>query len=180
MKKFLIILIIIFICGVLSADLCFAQIKDSNIILGKEFYVQYAKAKHVFKDILWNVVYERVKLLGLVFLFCVTPLKDKLSGVLLIIFSFAWGFFLMTCVIELGAVGIVVGLASVIPHGILYAIAIGLLLGKGKSRRYHIRNQIAVEVGSYIFMILLFITACILESLVGVHFIPWVIRLSLV
>ena len=35
MKKFLIILIIIFICGVLSADICLKEIKESEVVFGE-------------------------------------------------------------------------------------------------------------------------------------------------
>ena len=86
----------------------------------------------------------------------------------------------MSCIIELGVAGLVVGLASVLPHGILYGAAIGLLLGGGRARRYQHKNQIARKISVYLFVLLLFVTACVIESLIGTHFIPWVIRLSLI
>ena len=94
MKKFLSVLIIVFICGVLSADICFTQIKDSDVIIGKEFYEQYANSKLSFRDVFWNVLYERVKLLGMMLLLCFTPLKEKVGILLLPTFSFVWGVFL--------------------------------------------------------------------------------------
>ena len=180
MKKFLIILIIFLICGILCADICFAQIKESDVILGKEFYERYSNSKIAFKDVFWNILYERIKLFGFIALLCFTPVKERIGVIALPIFSFVWGFFLMCCIIELGVAGLVVGLAAVLPHGVLYGAGIGFLFGKQKSRRYHLKNQIAMDIGIYAFMILLFITAIVLESLVGVHFIPWVIRLSLI
>lgn len=179
MKKFLIILIIIFVCGVLSADICLKEIQESEVLIGLESYKQYANAELQFKDVFWNVLYDRIKLLLGIIVICFTPLKDRLGIVLVPIFSFIWGFFLMSCVIELGVAGIVVGLASVLPHGILYASGIGLMIG-GRRRSHYIKNKLAVDLGVYVFILLLFITACVLESLVATHFIPWVIRLSLI
>lgn len=180
MKKFFFVLIIIFICGVLSADICLKQIQESDIFIGLEVYEQYATSKIVFKDVFWNVFYERVKLFTGIVLLCFTPLKERLGIILAPIFSFIWGFFLMSCIVELGVAGLVVGLASVLPHGILYGGSIWFLLGGIRKQRYHVKNQTATNLGRYIFVLLLFVTACVIESLVGTHFIPWVIRLSLV
>lgn len=180
MKKFLIVLIIIFICGILSADVCLKQIEDSAVVVGLDCYKQYANAKFAFKDVFWNIMYERIKLFSVLLLLCFTPLKKKLGVILLAVFSFVWGFFLMSSIIELGAAGLVVGLASVLPHGILYGIVIGLVLNRSRTRTLHTRNRIAIHVVLYILLVLLFLTGCILESLVGTHFIPWVIRLGFI
>ena len=144
------------------------------------FYKEYANAKLAFKDVFWNLLYERMKLFGVVLLLCFTPIKEKVASVLAPVFSFIWGFFLMSCIIELGVAGLVVGLASVIPHGFLYGGVIWMVLGKHRTRSYHTRDRIALNIVSYIFVLLLFITGCVIESLIGTHFIPWVIRLSLI
>ena len=180
MKKFFFVLIIIFICGVLSADICLKQIQESDIFISSEVYEQYATSKIMFKDVFWNVFYERVKLFIGIVLLCFTPLKERLGIILAPIFSFIWGFFLMSCIVELGVAGLVVGLASVLPHGILYGGCVWQVLGGRRRRIYHVKNQVIMNLGRYIFVLLLFITACVIESLVGTHFIPWVIRLSLV
>ena len=180
MKKFLIILIIIFICGILSADICMQQMKESDAFIGLEGYKQYANAKLMFRQVFWNIMYERVKLFGIVVLLCFTPLKERMGRFIGIWFSFIWGFFLMSCIVELGVAGLVVGLASVLPHGILYGVAIALLLNGGRVRRYQYKNQVARKISMYLFIMLLFVTACVIESLIGTHFIPWVIRLSLI
>lgn len=180
MKKFLIVLIIIFICGVLSADVCIEQIQDSEVLVGLDFYKEYANTKLTFKDVFWNTLYERVKLFSVLLLLCFTPMKEKIMFFLAPVFSFVWGFFLMSCIIELGVAGLVVGLASVIPHGFLYGGGILLLLRKKRVHSFHTKDKVAINIATYILMILLFVTGCIVESLVGTHFIPWVIRLSLI
>ncbi len=180
MKKFLIVLIIIFICGILSADVCIEQIQDSAVLIGLDFYKEYANAKLAFKDVFWNILYERIKMFGVLLLLCFTPIKEKIGVILAPVFSFIWGFFLMSCIIELGVAGLVVGLASVLPHGLLYGGVIWMALSKRRTRSYHMKDRVALNVATYIFMMLLFITGCVMESLVGTHFIPWVIRLSLI
>lgn len=180
MKKFLIVLMIIFICGVLSADVCLKQIEESDVFLGVDFYEQYANAKMTFKNVFWNVLYERTKLLGILLVFSLTPIKEKIGIILLPLFSFVWGFYIMSCIIELGVAGIVVGLASVLPHGLFYGMGIGGLFIGGKDRVYHHKNQGVIHIAKYMFILLLLLTACVIESLVGTHFIPWVIRLSLI
>lgn len=180
MKKFLIVLIILFICGVLSADVCLKQIEDSAVVVGRDVYEQYATSKLAFKNVFWNILYERIKLFGVILLLCFTPIKEKIGVIFASIFCFIWGFFLMSSIIELGFVGLVVGLASVIPHGILYGGSMWLMLRKNQTRTYLVREKMMINITSYIGIILLFITGCILESLVGSYFIPWVIRLSLI
>lgn len=180
MKKFLIILIIIFICGVLSADICLKQIQDSNVLVGMDFYEQYSNVKPLFKDVFWSIFYERIKLFAMLLLLYFTPIKERIGLILAPVFSFVWGFFLMSSIIQLGVAGLVVGLASVIPHGIFYGGVIGLVLSRRQRQYYPIKNKVAMNVGRYVLMILLFMTGCIIESLVGTHFIPWVIRLSLI
>ena len=180
MKKFLIILIILFICGILSADVCLRQIKDSSVLVGLDFYKQFANAKLVFKDVFWNIFYERVKLVGILILFCFTPIKEKLGVIIMPVFSFIWGFFLMSCILEIGVAGLVVGLASVIPHGLFYGAVLVTVLSRRFSRGYHPRTNLVSNAVIYMLLLLMFVTGCVLESLVSVHFIPWVIRLSLV
>ena len=180
MKKFLFILIIIFICGVLSADICLKQMQESEVFIRLEAFERYATAQILFKDLFWSLIYERIKLFIIIILLCFTPLKERLGQIIAPVFCFIWGFFLMSCIIELGVAGLVVGLVAVMPHGILYGGVIWMISRGNKKRGYYRKSNVVTNFGMYLFIILLFITACIVESLIGTHFIPWVIRLSLV
>ena len=180
MKKFLFILIIIFICGILSADICLNQINESEVLIKLTVFEQYATAKMVFKDVFWNLIYARMKLFAGIILLCFTPLKEKLTFIIAPVFSFVWGFFLMSCIMELGVAGVVVGLASVLPHGVLYGTILWMISRGGRSRVYYRKSNAIMNAGGYVFIGLLFITGVIIESLVGTHFIPWVIRLSMI
>ena len=180
MKKFLIILIIIFICGILSADICLKQMQESDIFLGLDFYKQYANSEFVFKNVFCNTLYERIKIYVLLILLCFTPIKEKIGGLLIIFFCFIWGFYLMSSIVALGIAGVVVGLASVLPHGIFYAGSLGALIADKRDRIYYRRSQGVIRFLIYIISLLLFLTACVIESLIGTHFIPWIIRIALI
>lgn len=182
MKKFFLMLVILFLSGILSADICVDMLKESSVLTDLEIYKAFANAKLFFQDVFWNILYERIKLFAFLFLLCFTPLRNFLSTIIVSIFSFIWGFFIMSCVAELGLAGIVVGIASVIPHGLLYGGLIMMMLGAGEVRTYtyHNKSQAALNFMNILIMLLLLITGCVLESIVSTHFIPWVIRLSLI
>ena len=180
MKKFLLMLLVLFICGIISADLCIEKLVNSNALLDIEMYEGYANANLAFKDVVWNILYERAKLVIILILLCFTPIKDKISVLLISIFVFAWGFFLMSCITELGMAGIVVGISSVLPHSLFYGAIIAVLLVKNNRHHYRQREMVVLNAVTYIAIIMLFITGCIIESIMGTHFIPWVIRLGLI
>ncbi len=180
MKKFLLMLLILFICGIVSGDLCVEELESSQVLLDLEIYRSYANAKLDFRDVFWNVLYERGKLFFFMILLCFTPIKEKMIFVFICIFSFVWGFFFFSCLTELGMAGVVVGITAVLPQGLFYSGAIGLLLQGKTNYSYHQRDRMVRGTVNYILMVLLFITGCIVESLMGTHFIPWVIRLGLI
>lgn len=86
----------------------------------------------------------------------------------------------MSCVAELGLVGVVIAITAVIPHGILYMGILFLILHRNEKYNYHQRDRMVFGSVTYVAVILLFLTGCIIESLMGTHFIPWVIRLGLI
>jgi len=180
MKKFLLMLVVIFLCGIICADLCIENLVYSNALLDIEIYEGYANANLVFKDVFWNVCYERAKLVIILILLCFTPVKEKIAVALVCIYSFAWGFYFMSCMAELGMAGVVVGVGSVLPHGLFYAGIIVLLLIKKNRYSYHQRDGVALNTVTYIAIVMMFVTGCVIESLMGTHFIPWVIRLGLI
>lgn len=173
-------LLILFICGIISADLCIEKLVHSNALLDIEMYEGYANANLAFKDVFWNILYERAKLIIVIILLCFTPIKEKIAVLFISFYCFAWGFFLMSCIAELGMTGIVVGVASILPHGLFYGGIIGILLLKSNRHSYRYRENVAFNAVTYIAIILLFVTGCIIESIMGTHFIPWVIRLGLI
>ena len=173
-------LCIIFLCGLISADLCIEKLVDSQALLDIEMYEGYANANITFKDVFWNILYERIKLVLILGLLCFTPMKESVSVILVSVFSFAWGFFFMTSIAQLGMAGIVVGIASVLPHGVFYGAIFAILLFRKNKYGYYQKDRLTLGIASYIAILLLFLAGCVVESVMGTHFIPWVIRLGLI
>lgn len=180
MKKSFFILVILFICGIVSADICVKMIEESEILVSMQMYKDYANAKLVFQNVFWNILYERLKLFLLLGILVFMPVRERLVIFLLAIFSFMWGFFSMSSVLGLGIAGVVVSIAAVLPHGLLYGGVLGLMFQKRRIHSYHTKDKIALNISTCILGLLLFVTGCVVESLVSTHFIPWVIRLSLI
>lgn len=182
MKKSFFMLLILFICGIVSADVCMDILKEGNALLDVGMYERYAKAQLVYQDIFWNILYERIKLFAFLLLLCFTPIRRFLGIVMISVFSFTWGFYIMTCVLELGMAGVIVGMAAVLPQGILYGMLLITLLGRSEVQTYsyHKQSNLVRGILDIVIVILLLITGCVLESIVSTHFIPWVIRLSMI
>lgn len=180
MKKSFFMFLILFVCGILSADVCIDIIHGSSVLMDLESYRGYADAQFVYQDVFWNVLYERIKLFIFLLMLCLTPFKRYLGIFFAGIFSFMWGFFMMSSIRILGLAGVVVGIASVLPHGILYGALLMVVLSERNLYTYHKNNQILIYVLNGVIMLLLLLTGCVLESLVSMHFIPWVIRLGMI
>lgn len=181
MKKTIVMLLVLFICGVLSADVCIEVLRQSgDFAQNPDIYTGYANANLVFKDVFWNIVYERMKLCMILLLLGITPFKEKLSILLFAVFSFCWGFFVMSSITELGLAGVVVGISAVVPHGLCYMLMLVLLFGKKRRYSYHAKESVLIHFGTYVLIFLFFVTGCVIETLVSTYFIPWVIRLSLI
>ncbi len=180
MKKFLLILVILFVSGVIAADICISGLQEENIWINMSDFQTYAYSKVTFKDVIWNMLYARGKIMLCLIVLGLTPWREKMPGIFLGIFLFCLGFFSMSCILELGFVGIVIAIASIFPHGIFY-VTIFLILYKRQSHYgYQAGKNIGQMMATYLFILLLFVTGCVMECVMGVHFIPWIIRLSLV
>ena len=162
MKKIVWIFLIVFLCGIVVADICTNKLLMADVVLTGEGLRKYATSKIVFNDVIWNLFYERLKQLICVLILRITPLKRYIAVSLIGILVFAFGFFTMSCILAIGFVGILIGLASVFPHGLLYIGGFNFL----QSNR--------------ILAVMFFITGCVIECVIGVHFVPWIIRLSMI
>ena len=180
MKRFLLVLAILFISGIIAADLCVQELQGKDILTGPEVFKGYAYSKVAFKNVVWNILYERGKLMVCLLILFLTPLRNKMPVIFFGVFSFCFGFFMMNCILALNFVGIIVAIASVIPHGLLYMGVFGVLFQSHPGRGYRSTEKIPQKLATYLFLLLLFITGCVMECVMGIHFIPWVIRLSLV
>uniref|UniRef100_UPI004056A6E5 hypothetical protein n=1 Tax=Agathobacter sp. TaxID=2021311 RepID=UPI004056A6E5 len=180
MKKTIFLLLLLLICGMVSADVLTAISDFENIMLQVEDYMAYAYAGITFKEMFWKLLYERGKMLVVLGLISIFPFREKLLPFFACFFTYAYGFFFMSCLLQVGVVGIPITLSAVFPHGILYGIVIMLMFKRKELRSYQMKKRVGYEAGGIALFLLLFITGCIIECYVGTAFMSWVIRLSLV
>lgn len=180
MKKIVLILLLFLIGGMVSAYIITEELSNQAIILTAENYMAYAYAGIAFKELFWSLLYERGKMFLFLAMLSMTPFRTKILPILVGFFVFGFGFFFMTCILELGIAGVVVGVATIFPQMILYGIAIFIMYQKKQLRAYRQQERMTLQFASWFGILLLFVTGCILECMIGVKFIPWIIRLSLV
>jgi len=180
MKKFLIVLSIVFICGIITADIFTGHLLNTEIILSMDILKKYAYSELFFNDVIWNLTYERLKQYICILLCGITPLRNYVSIILVGILLFCFGFFTMSCILAIGFVGVLIGIASIIPHGVLYFISYHLMSQQRRVYSYQQTGKIPQKIITYILAIMFFVTGCVIECVIGVHFIPWLIRLSLI
>ena len=180
MKRIVLVLLLLLIGGMISAYILTEELNNESVMITAESYMVYAYAGITFKELFWSLLYERGKLLLLLAIISITPLRNKGLPVLIGVFIFGFGFFFMSCILELGIAGVVVGLATIFPQMVLYGIAIFIMYQKRQLRTYRQQERITLQFASWFGILLLFVSGCILECMMGVKFIPWVIRLSLI
>lgn len=180
MRKKIFLLLLLLICGMVSADVLAIMSDFENIVVGTEEYRAYAYAEVTFEEIFWKLFYERGKLLVTLALISVLPIREKILSVLVCIFTYGYGFFFMSCLMEIGIAGILIGLSAIFPHGILYGIAIVLLFHRRELRSYQRTKRVGYEMGGMVIVIALFVAGCVVECFIGTTFMPWVIRLSMI
>lgn len=180
MRRLFLILAILFISGLIAADICVGGLQGDNQWLTIDVFKEYAYSNVAFKDVIWNMLYERGKLIIGLAIIGFTPLRNKLPIFLMSIFSFCFGFFVMSCTLVLSFVGVIIAFASFLPHGLFYMGIIAILSREHSVGSYRSKDSLVQIITTYLFVLLLFLSGCIMECVVGVHFVPWVIRLSLV
>ncbi len=178
MRKWILTLCILMISGMIVADICLVGLEEAGVLIDKEVFQSYAYSLVGFQETIWNLLYERIKLVAFLILLFLTPIRKYLPVIFAGVFAFFYGFFFMNCILTLGFVGVVVGLGAVFPHGIFYVAIFLSLLGREGRHTYRRGKLIPQNILTYILAVLFFLTGCILECIMGVHFIPWIIRLS--
>ena len=180
MKRLVIVLLIVFLCGMICANVVTKGLAQEGVLLDEEFYKEYAVDKLVFETIFWQILIQRCKGLIRIIVLSLTPLKKWMPPILCIGATFVMGFFLMCNTMAMAGVGFLSAIATFIPMVGCYG-GMGILLYRGQE--HNIRNKVqkvGVKTLSIMVATLLFVLGCVLESLVSVHLIPWMIRLSMI
>lgn len=180
MKKITIFLLLLFLGGLIIGDMITVELNKESQVLGIDVYKEYAYSKMKFETVFWQVFFERGKLFLIFILLAFTRLKNKLPLIILFVFTFCMGFFTMSNIISLGAVGLFVSMFVFVPQILFYGGVIVCFYMRQNTRSFYQKGKILRDFILFALLILLFVTGCIVEGLMGIHVIPWVIRLSLI
>lgn len=181
MKKVFIVLSLIFICGIISGDIISSNLKKESLIIGTDVFYNYANSKFEFKDLFWSILFQRVEELIFLIILSLTALRKRMGFIFLCIYSYISGFFYMASIISYGFWGLVIAFLVSLTIFVFYGGILVLLFQKrNNSYSFHYKKKVAKDLATYLLIFLFLLTGCILESILGVHVIPWIIRLSLV
>ena len=180
MRKIWIMLLLLFLCGMISGDFIAESLKEESVLLGMDVYKEYAYSKLVFEEIFWQILFERCKCLIIIVVLVLTPFRKILPLLLIGAVTFMLGFFIMSNMIGIGGVGLLISIVTFIPMLIFYG-GMALLLLRGRDRTtLRQGRKMAFRVMTVVLSVLFFGAGCIVESLVGVYLVPWMIRLRLI
>lgn len=171
MRKDTLGFILIFLCGLWVAQL-----------IGKEYFLTYGylnpyqvndyiQETFDYVDLFWNILWIRGEQILLIVIFRMTKMKRMLPIALKGLLIFTMGFLLMVCGMIFGGVGILVLLVAVFPQGICYFFAIYSLIVTEE-------NCVKTKVIKVIFCMLLVVSGCILETVVGTRLLKWTLYIG--
>lgn len=176
MKKQILILLLLLLAGIFSAQL-FGREFFADYGFLNEYHLQtFANTKLDWVALFWSVLWERGKLFLALAIIGITPLKRVLPLLIQCIFSYTIGFFGAVCVMNLGIAGIGVMLLSLLPHGIFYVLVLVLLLGMGQSVIYHEKGYVLRRVFAIAVLCVLLTAGCLLESTVSTFLLQAVLK----
>ena len=164
----------------ICANVATKGLAQEGVLFDEEFYKGYAKDSLAFETVFWQILIQRCKWLLRVIILSMTPLKKWLPNVLVIGAIFVMGFFLMCNAMAMAGVGFLVAVVTFVPQVVCYG-GMGVLLFLGQEQNIRsTAKKVGVRTLSIVVVTLLFLLGSVLESLVSVHLVPWMIRLSMI
>lgn len=162
---------------VMAACFCLAGILCSSLF-GYEYFTAcgfltadslqaFADMQAEFAVLFANVLWERGKLFLLLALLSATAFKQVLPLVFRCVLYLTAGMFLAACVMNLGMTGVLFFLAALLPHGVLYLLAVYLLFHVDARRFYNRKNPVLKRTALYLGMASLMLLGCALEASAG-------------
>ena len=141
-----------------------------------EYHMQsFAGADLDSKALLANIIWERGKFFLLLSIAAMTPVKKIIPLVLRCGICFTAGIFLAACMLNMGVAGFAFFICSWFPHGVLYLIAIILILHVDIHSLYNRKNLLLKRVALYSGVVSAILLGCVFESVLGVRLLRWVI-----
>lgn len=176
MKKFVWIGLLFLLAGILVAELIGNEFLTTYGFLNEYHLKSFANAALEELDVLWNTIWERGKVMLLLVLLCATPFRRSFPKVGIALAGFVAGAFGAACVAQLGVWGILLTLAALLPHGILYGIDIVLLYGLHPAYNFEGKRKNARFFLQILLIIMIFFAACLMETLLGTRLLQIVLR----
>ena len=172
MKRLLWTGVIAVLAGILMAFLIGEEFFSTYGFFSEYNLKSFAYCEMDQMSLFWHIVWQRGKLMILVFLLSSTIFSKFMPYALMALGGFSFGMLEVVCGMQMGAFGIIVPAGSWIPHGGLYLIVLILLIRS--------KNLIGFEKKRkklYFFLlgfgiICLFFIGCFLETTLG----TWVIQ----
>lgn len=172
MQKEITIGICFFVAGILCACLFGYDYFSTYGFINEYHAKNFAEADLDSVLLIGSVLWERGKFFLALWLLTYTPIRNIVPLVLRIFLFFTMGMFVGACMINIGLFGIVIAFGTWFPHGVIYLIAIVLILNRERFSFYGGRRQ-RLQKGIYILgTISLLITGCILEAITG----TWILQ----
>lgn len=158
--------------GVLCACL-FGYEYFSNYGFLNEYHMRaFAETKLDFPTLLGNIVWERGKLVFLIWVLSYTPARKVAPLLLRCGLFFTAGIFAGACMINMGLYGLLVFFGSWFPHGIIYLVVIVLILQREVHPGYGGKNSIAKRVVFAVSVLSALLLGCFAEATVG----TWILQ----
>ena len=161
-----------FFIGIIYQNLTYAKGTVALELFEKGRLQQYLQIDVITEKYLWYVLKERILLFGLVCLCGSMRWKKMFVTVLLFILGFLLGMLGVIATLQLGGKGILFCLGVLLPHGIFYSLAIGMLL----TYWFHAPRKEWNRVKT-IFVILMFLLGILVETYVNPFLLKFMIRM---
>lgn len=176
MRKEIAVGICFCLAGILCACLFGSEYFAAYGFLNEYHLKSFAEGGQEISLLLWNILWERGKFFVLVGLISATSLKKFLPLIMQCLLCFTAGIYLSACIMNMGISGILFFLASLFPQGLLYLLALVLILRREPAfHRYHQKNALLRKgLFSAGVMILVFV-GCLLEAFLGTKLLRWAI-----
>ena len=176
MKKTFILFLILFLAGVLSAQLFGSEFLATYGFLNEYHLQSFAAAKIQKVDLFWNVLWERGKLFLFLTILLLTPARRAVPSITGGLLSATAGLYGTACVMLFGIRGVGLFFCSLLPQWIFYFLA-GFFLFR---LQRPVLNNTGKEKVSYVFSVLLIliliVVGCIVEVTFGMGLLQWCLR----
>lgn len=180
MRKEIAVGICFWLAGMLCAYLFAGEYFAAYGFLNEYHLKSFAEGGQDLPLILWNILWERGKFFVLVGLLAATSLRKLLPLLMQCLICFTGGIYLCACFMNLGVRGLLFFLISLFPQGILYLLALLLMLRSEPAyHRYRQKNAFLRRLLYAAGVILLILGGCLLEAFLGTRLLRWVICITL-